>query len=149
MGAISIGLLRRGPAVQLHGSRLSNIESYLVGLLSHCSFTVPELILRGRNRLSSLGDLTGNSSLPKENLKASTLLARILQELYLKTINYMGYLGDYSGLGQRATEIQAKLADSIGSVLRFCHSPRTREKAWRNSCRAAFWLLLARLKRQP
>ena len=63
--------------------------------------------------------------MPKKNLKASILLARILRELYLKTINYMGYLGDYSGLGQRATEIQAKLADQLDP---FCDSATRRER---------------------
>ena len=63
--------------------------------------------------------------MPKENLKASILLARILRELYLKTINYMGYLGDYSGLGQRATQIQAKLADQLDP---FCDSATRRER---------------------
>src|SRR6185312_9587499 len=63
--------------------------------------------------------------MPKENLKASILLARILRELYLKTINYMGYLGNYSGLGQRATEIQAKLADQLDP---FCEPATRRER---------------------
>ena len=112
------------------------------------AITIPELILRGRNRLSSLGDLTRNSSLPKENLKASTLLARILRELYLKTINYMGYLGDYRGLDKGRRRFKQNLQINW---IRFAILPLAANagESLAQFFSRSFWLLLGRLKRQP
>ena len=86
----------------------------------------PRTYLRGRNRLSSLGDLTEELAYAEENLKASILLARILRitlpQNYQITWDILEIVAEF---GQRATEIQAKLADQLDP---FCDAATRRER---------------------